>query len=74
MLRPVHRELLSLAAVVVVDTPTATALERLVGSRGMERGDAEARIASQVDRVWGALASYRSVPEDDPTGGRAPAG
>ena len=51
LLKPVHRELLSLTAVVVVDTPVDVALERLTGARGMSRGDAEARIASQVDRA-----------------------
>jgi dephospho-CoA kinase len=51
LLRPEHRELLGLAAVVVVDVPPELALDRLVGSRGMSREDAEARIASQVDRT-----------------------
>ena len=51
LLRPVHREVLSLAAVVVVDTPVDMALERLVGQRGMTREDAEARISSQTGRA-----------------------
>lgn len=51
LLRSVHREMLSLAAVVVVDTPTELALERLVTLRGMAPADAEARIGSQVDRA-----------------------
>ena len=51
LLRAVHREMLSLAAVVVVDTPTEVALERLVSIRGMSREDAEARIGSQIDRA-----------------------
>jgi dephospho-CoA kinase len=51
LLRSVHREMLSLAAVIVVDTPTELALERLVTLRGMAPGDAEARIGSQVDRA-----------------------
>jgi dephospho-CoA kinase len=50
LLRPVHRELLDLAAVVVVDTPTQLALERLVTLRGMSPADAGARIGSQTDR------------------------
>jgi dephospho-CoA kinase len=50
LLRPVHRELLDLAAVVVVDVPTELALERLVDQRGMDRADAKARIGSQADR------------------------
>lgn len=51
LLRPVHREMLSLAAVVVVDTPVDRALERLVTQRSMTREDAEARISSQTDRA-----------------------
>jgi dephospho-CoA kinase len=50
LLRAVHREMLDLAAVVVVDTPTDLALERLVALRGMTREDARARIESQPDR------------------------
>ncbi len=50
LLRPAHRQLLELAAVVVVDTPTELALERLVTLRGMSREDAAARIGSQADR------------------------
>ena len=50
LLKPIHRETLSLAAVVVVDTPVAIALDRLVNLRGMPRQDAEARIAAQIDR------------------------
>ena len=50
LLKPVHRELLSLAAVVVVDVPPELALTRLVDARGMAREDAEARIAAQIDR------------------------
>jgi dephospho-CoA kinase len=50
LLRPVHRELLSLAAVVVVDTPIDLALHRLVSLRGMSAEDAEARIGAQPDR------------------------
>jgi dephospho-CoA kinase len=51
LLRAVHRELLDLAAVVVVDIPTELALERLISLRGMDRADAEARIGSQSDRA-----------------------
>jgi dephospho-CoA kinase len=51
LLKEIHRQTLSLAAVVVVDTPTEVALDRLTGSRGMSRADAEARIASQMDRA-----------------------
>jgi dephospho-CoA kinase len=50
LLRPIHRETLDLAAVVVVDVPTELALERLVNLRGMDRADAVARIGSQADR------------------------
>ena len=51
LLTEAHRELLSLAAVIVVDTPPETALQRLVELRGMDRADAEARMAAQVDRA-----------------------
>ena len=34
LLRPIHRETLELAAVIVVDTPTELALERVVAHRG----------------------------------------
>lgn len=50
LLKPIHRETLSLAAVVVVDTPVDIALDRLVNLRGMPRADAEARVAAQIDR------------------------
>jgi dephospho-CoA kinase len=50
LLKSIHRQTLSLAAVVVVDVPTELALERLVTQRGMDREDAEARIGSQIDR------------------------
>jgi dephospho-CoA kinase len=39
------------AGVLVVDAPIDIALERLVTERGMDRTDAEARIASQVSRT-----------------------
>ena len=50
LLRAVHRQTLDLASVVVVDTPTELALERLVTVRGMSADDARARIDSQPDR------------------------
>jgi dephospho-CoA kinase len=50
LLRPVHREGLGFAAVVVVDCPTELAVERLVAVRGMDRDDALARIAAQISR------------------------
>jgi dephospho-CoA kinase len=50
LLKSVHRQLLALAAVIVVDTPTELALERLVTLRGMAPADARARIGSQIDR------------------------
>lgn len=50
LLKPVHRELLSLDAVVVVDAPVELAVNRLVSQRGFDRRDAEARIAAQVSR------------------------
>jgi dephospho-CoA kinase len=51
LLRPVHRQVLDLAVVVVVDLPAELALERLVTLRGMDREDAAARIGSQTDRL-----------------------
>lgn len=50
LLKPVHRELLALDAVVVVDTPPELALARLVDQRGFTRIDATARMAAQPDR------------------------
>ncbi len=50
LLKEVHREMLDLAAVVVVDTPTDLALHRLVEFRHMPEADARARIESQPDR------------------------
>jgi dephospho-CoA kinase len=50
LLKPVHRELLALACVVVVDTPVEVALDRLMSQRGFSRQDAEARMAAQPSR------------------------
>lgn len=50
LLRPEHRQVLQLHVVVVVDCPIEVALERLVGLRGMDRADAEARVAAQIGR------------------------
>jgi dephospho-CoA kinase len=50
LLKPAHRDQLSLAVVVVVDCPVEIAVERLVGQRGFSREDAEARVAAQVGR------------------------
>src|SRR5580693_6560777 len=50
LLKPLHRESLNLDEVVVVDTPTEIALERLLSQRGMDRTDAEARIRAQISR------------------------
>lgn len=50
LLTELHREMIGLDAVVVVDCPVEVALERLVELRGMDRVDAEARIAAQVSR------------------------
>lgn len=51
LLRPVHREMLDLVAVVVVDSPPELALQRLVTLRGMAAEDAAARIGAQADRA-----------------------
>jgi len=50
LLRPVHRQVLSLDAVAVVDCPVDVAIERLVVQRGFDRGDAEARVSAQIGR------------------------
>jgi len=53
------RDRYRLAGVLVVDAPVDFAVERLVSSRGMERADAERRIASQASREERiALADY----------------
>jgi dephospho-CoA kinase len=50
LLKPAHRDALSLRVVVVVDCPVEIAVDRLVGQRGFTRQDAEARIAAQISR------------------------
>lgn len=50
LLKTIHRELLALEAVIVVDTPVDLALARLVEQRGFTREDAEARMAAQPSR------------------------
>jgi dephospho-CoA kinase len=50
LLKAEHRDTMSLDAVVVVDAPVETALQRLVEIRGMTTEDAEARMAAQVSR------------------------
>ena len=44
------RQRFGLAAVIVVDTPEELALARLVDQRGMDPGDAKARMANQARR------------------------
>ena len=51
LLRAEHRELLSLAAVIVVDAPSEVAMRRLVEQRGMPEEDARKRMAAQPDRA-----------------------
>ncbi len=46
--RPVRRRRFD--AVLVVDVPVETQVERMVSQRGMSRADAEARIAAQATR------------------------
>lgn len=59
LLTAAHRPALGLDAVVVVDCPTEVAVARLVDQRGMDRADAEARVAAQVNRADRlALADY----------------
>ena len=50
LLSAAHRDTVGLDTVVVIDSPTDVALERLVSQRGFERADAEARIRSQISR------------------------
>jgi len=50
LLTALHRETVKLHKVVVVDTPTDIALERLLSQRGFDRSDAEARIKAQISR------------------------
>jgi dephospho-CoA kinase len=50
LLTALHRETVKLHKVVVVDTPTDVALERLLSQRGFDKADAEARIRSQISR------------------------
>jgi len=50
LLKPEHRDVLSLDLVVVVDCPVEVAVDRLVRQRGFSRQDAEARVAAQVGR------------------------
>jgi dephospho-CoA kinase len=50
LLTAVHRDTVKLHKVVVVDTPTDVALERLLSQRGFGRADAKARMRSQVSR------------------------
>ena len=49
----------SFDAVIVVDVPVETQVERMVGLRGMSREDAVARVAAQADRARRrAVATY----------------
>jgi dephospho-CoA kinase len=50
LFKPEHRQTMDLDAVVVVDCPVDVAIERLVARRGMDRDDAEARVAAQATR------------------------
>jgi dephospho-CoA kinase len=50
LLTAVHRDTVKLHKVVVVDTPTDIALERLLAHRAFDRADAEARIRAQISR------------------------
>lgn len=50
LLKETHREQIGFDVVVVVDTPVEVAVSRLVGQRGFDRADAEARLAAQITR------------------------
>ena len=54
-------------AVLVVDVPVETQVERMVRDRGMSRGDALARVAAQADRAQRLAAATHVV---DNTGTR----
>jgi dephospho-CoA kinase len=50
LMKATHRGQLGFDVVVVVDVPIEIAVDRLVGQRGFERSDAEARVANQISR------------------------
>jgi dephospho-CoA kinase len=50
LLAEVGRDAYPLDGVIVVDTPVATAVARLVADRGLSEADARARVAAQVSR------------------------
>jgi dephospho-CoA kinase len=50
LLGPDARRRYPLDAVVVVDTPTDVAVDRLVAQRGLDREDARARVRAQISR------------------------
>ncbi len=50
LLKPVHKEMLALDAVVVVDASPEVRRQRLVGQRGMTEEDVAARMAAQPTR------------------------
>ncbi len=50
LLKEEHRREMQLDATAVVDCPVEVAIERLVSQRGMDRADAEARVAAQDSR------------------------
>ena len=71
LLKPVHRELLRLAAVVVVDAPTELALERLVDQRGMapERRRGPDRLPDRPGRpAGGRRPGHRQLRRPGPPG------
>ena len=50
LMKATHRDQLGFDVVVVVDIPVELAVDRLVGQRGFDRSDAEARVANQISR------------------------
>jgi dephospho-CoA kinase len=50
LMKATHRDQLGFDVVVVVDMPVEVAVDRLVGQRGFDRSDAEARVANQISR------------------------
>jgi dephospho-CoA kinase len=50
LMKATHRDQLGFDVIVVVDVPVELAVDRLVGQRGFDRSDAEARVANQISR------------------------
>ncbi len=60
LMKATHRDQLGFDIVVVVDIPVELAVDRLVGHRGFDRSDAEARVANQISRRSAGLSRTSS--------------